>query len=228
MNRFRRRRLSLFRRYLEQIPKDHVTILDIGGRKLFWRDTPFWENSRYTILLLNPGEGEDVESAECRLDASNIEKRVGDARDLSAWQGESIDIVFSNSVIEHVGGLPNQMKMASEIERLGCPYFIQTPAKYFPVEPHFRLPFMYLMPLWLKVFLVRRFDLGQFRRRDTPQAALSLIEDIRLLTRKELCAMFPGGRVWKERFLGLTKSYVAVSLDPFQGVSPGQLSHGRM
>lgn len=47
------------------------------------------------------------------------------------FKEKEFDLVFSNSVIEHVGGFQDQMKAANEIRRVGKNYFIQTPNKYF-------------------------------------------------------------------------------------------------
>ena len=51
------------------------------------------------------------------------------------------DIVHSNSVIEHLYNFENQKKMASEIIRVGQKYIVQTPNKYFFLEPHYLASF---------------------------------------------------------------------------------------
>ncbi len=43
------------------------------------------------------------------------------------FKDKSYDIVFSNSVIEHVGNLEKQKQFADEVQRVGKSYFIQTP-----------------------------------------------------------------------------------------------------
>ena len=61
---------------------------------------------------------------------------MGDATDLSPFKDKSFDIVHSNSVIEHLYNFENQKKMASEIMRVGQKHIVQTPNKYFFLEPH--------------------------------------------------------------------------------------------
>ena len=54
---------------------------------------------------------------------------------MSEFVSNSFVIVFSNSVIEHVGNISNQMKMADEIKRIGKCYFVQIP-NYCPLSNH--------------------------------------------------------------------------------------------
>jgi 2-polyprenyl-3-methyl-5-hydroxy-6-metoxy-1,4-benzoquinol methylase len=58
----------------------------------------------------------------------------------------SFDIVFSNSVIEHVGDAESQQQFAHEIARVGRAYWVQTPNRRFPVEPHLLTPFLHFLP----------------------------------------------------------------------------------
>ena len=67
-------------------------------------------------------------------------RKVGDARNLSEYADGSVDLVHSNSVIEHVGGWADMRAMADEMMRIGRSGWMQTPAWEFPVEPHFRAP----------------------------------------------------------------------------------------
>lgn len=53
------------------------------------------------------------------------------------------DLVFSNSVIEHVGNLELQKAFASEMLRCGREIYFQTPNKWFFVEPHLIAPFLH-------------------------------------------------------------------------------------
>jgi hypothetical protein len=111
-------------------------------------------------------------------------------------------------VIEHVGGLKDQHRMADEIKRVGKRYFIQTPNLYFPMEPHFLFPMFQFFPLWLKIWLISHYDLGWYVKTPEKEKALEIVKSIRLLCKKELYELFPGAIIYREKFLGLTKSFI--------------------
>jgi hypothetical protein len=134
---------------------------------------------------------------------------VGDARDMRGVRDQEFDVVFSNSVIEHVGSFSDQAAMASEVRRVGERYFIQTPNKYFPIEPHFLVPGFQFLPLGIRARLHARRDLGWWKKADSYEAALAEVSTIRLLTERDVRKLFPEARVFKERFYGLTKSFIA-------------------
>lgn len=60
----------------------------------------------------------------------------GDACCAPQYPDKSFDVVFSNSVIEHVGDDEKQAQFALEVRRIGKSYWVQTPSKYFPIEAH--------------------------------------------------------------------------------------------
>ena len=103
--------------------KKHITVLDLGGTEEYWKDKSLIKNKNVTITLLNL-------SAE-PVSLPNLKSIAGDATNLSNLSDQSFDLVFSNSVIEHLHNFDNQMKMAEEIRRVGKKYFVQTPNKYF-------------------------------------------------------------------------------------------------
>lgn len=142
------------------------------------------------------------------LDSRNFVSIAGDARDMRQFADGDFDIVFSNSVIEHVGCFADQRRMAEEVRRIGRRYFVQTPNRYFPIEPHFLVPMFQFLPRPVQVFLATRFALGWYRRFESEEKARRELETIRLLTLDELMALFPRAHVYEERWLGLAKSYV--------------------
>jgi SAM-dependent methyltransferase len=56
------------------------------------------------------------------------------------------DWVFSNAVIEHVGGRDDQLQFVNEMLRVGMNVFFTTPNKYFPIESHTNVVFKH----WFK------------------------------------------------------------------------------
>ena len=139
-----------------------------------------------------------------------FESVVGDARDLSRYPDMAFDVVFSNSVIEHLGpDFTDQKRMADEIRRVGKRYFVQTPNRYFPLEPHFLTPGFQFLPVSVRVWLVSNFNVGWYKRIPDKAQAKREVESISLLSRRDLQRLFPGAQIYEERFLGLIKSFVA-------------------
>ena len=81
-------------------------------------------------------------------------------------------------------------------------FYVQTPNRWFPIEPHYQLP------------------LFQFLRRARPQSAQPALhaglagggqwEEITLLGARDLRRLFPDAEIHREKVLGLTKSLIAV------------------
>src|SRR5207237_3594047 len=113
---------------------------------------------------------------------------AGDARSMPQFADNSFDVVFSNSVIEHVGDYSDQRRMADEVRRLGRRYFIQTPNKRFPLEPHFLFPFFQYLPIVVRAWFVNRFDVGWYRLSRDRGAGLAEVESSHRLTRMPLVA----------------------------------------
>lgn len=122
----------MYFRELISVLKRPVRVLDIGGTQAFWEIGGLAEDQGIHLTLLNL-----TKESSTRL---NFVSMLGDGRDLSAFEDGSFDVVFSNSVIEHLGQHEDQRRMAREIQRVGKRYFIQTPNKSFPIEPHFLFP----------------------------------------------------------------------------------------
>lgn len=200
---FRKRRFKLFLNLLDSLAKSHIEILDVGGTVIFWENMDFINlcerrKINITILNLTPQVSK----------YGFIETVIGDARDLTRFKDRQFDIAFSNSAIEHVGKYEDQKCMAQEIRRVGKRYFIQTPNYYFPIEPHFIFPFFQFFPFPLKVFLLRHFDIGCYKKTICRQEAVKRLEEIRLMRLGELKKLFPDAGIYKERVLGFTKSFV--------------------
>jgi hypothetical protein len=195
----RRKRFALFATLLDRLPRP-VRILDVGGTADFWRAMKY-EDPRVHLTILNRTPAERP--------GGEMSFLTGDARDMRDIGNRQFDVVFSNSVIEHVGDFADQRAMAEEVRRVADRYFVQTPNRYFPIEPHFLLPGFQFLPASLRASLHARRDLGWWKKAASYNAALREVQSIRLLSRRDLAVLFPGARLHRERFLGLTKSWIA-------------------
>ena len=119
-------------------------------------------------------------------------------------------MVVSNSVIEHLGSWEAQVRFANEALRVGRRLWIQTPAREFPIEPHYLAPFVHWLPPARRRQLIRNFTLRGLIDRPNPQQVDEMLREIRLLRRSEFVDLFPGCRIKAERFAGLTKSHIAI------------------
>jgi ubiquinone/menaquinone biosynthesis C-methylase UbiE len=198
---FRKRRFAFFNSLLFRLERP-VSVLDVGGAEAYWKTMGMDADDRVSVTLLNLTKETVI--------LPNLSSVAGDARQLN-FEDNSFDVVFSNSVIEHVGGYADQMKMAKEVMRVGNRYFIQTPNKYFPLEPHFLFPFFQFLPVAVRVRLLQSFNLGWFPKTPERTKAIEIVESIRLLGRDEFLRLFPGARLYEEKVFGLTKSFVAYS-----------------
>src|SRR4030095_8489517 len=115
-NRFRRKRFTLFTKMLNDF-KPPVKILDVGGTEIFWKMMGLTAADTVNITIVNT----DKEA----VSLPNFRFIECDARDLSAFNDNEFDLVFSNSVIEHAGTYEGQKKMAGEIQRTGKRFFVQ-------------------------------------------------------------------------------------------------------
>ncbi len=176
-------------------------ILDIGGTAEYWSLLP----ERPRITLLN--------TPRARADVGETAWVAGDGRRLPFRDG-AFDVVFSNSVIEHVGDADSQERFAREVARVGRRYWVQTPNRWFPVEQHLLTPFVHWLPRRWQRTIVPRCNLWSLLVRVTPDRRRFYIEhyltDVRLLGFGEVRALFPGSHVIRERLCGLTKSFIAV------------------
>lgn len=178
---------------------EQTRVLDVGGSLLNWSTVPV--RPRLTIINLPGDSGGPHEGAQWVL---------GDGRRLP-FKDKSFDIVYSNSVIEHVGSFADQQELASEIKRVGKSYYVQTPARWFPIESHLLTPFIHYLPKKAQRKLIRYFTVWGLFAQPSPEICDFFIRTTRLLDFNDLKTLFPDARILRERFVGMTKSFIAVS-----------------
>jgi len=202
-NKVRKKRMKLFETYFPEVLLDKpLKILDLGGTCNFWKQMGYENKTEIEILLLN------LEVQETSV--KNIRSIAGDACDLSQFIDKHFDIVFSNSVIEHVGNFQRQKEMAKEIIRVGKGFFVQTPNYWFPLEPHFLFFGFHYMPLWLKTYFVQNFSLGWMGQHKDKEKALEVADSVHLLSKGQLRKLFPNAKILNEYFIGLVKSVMII------------------
>ncbi|NER98737.1 MAG: methyltransferase domain-containing protein [Symploca sp. SIO1B1] len=199
----RKKRLSLLKSLITSVPTP-LKILDIGGKQAFWENAAFFnqELKGLEIILLN------LDPEQVTVTHPSFQGVVGTATDMKQFADNSFDVVFSNSVIEHVGDYNAQRQMANEVMRVGKRYFVQTPNLYFPVEPHFVFPFFQFLPISFRVWLLTHFDLGWMKKVTDKQEARRYVTSIRLLNKQELINLFPDAKLYEEKLFGLNKSLI--------------------
>lgn len=198
-HKMRTTRFSFFLSLIKDLPRP-ISILDIGGTTGFWEAMNFNEEG-ISITLLN--------LTHQPVSVPGITSVTGDATNLIEFPDQSFDVIFSNSVIEHLFTYDNQKKMASEVQRVGKHYFIQTPNYWFPIEPHWVFPLFQYLPFSAKVFLTQNFSLGHLKKIPGRKDAEEQVKEVRLLSLSEMKNLFPDGAIYKEKILGLNKSFVA-------------------
>jgi len=176
-------------------------VLDVGGTLEIWRLAPVKPK---LVILNEPRAGEDSEGVPVVFaDGCSLPFRDG-----------SFDVVFSNSVIEHVGDAGNQARFAAEAMRVGRAYWVQTPNRRYFLETHLLTPFVHWLPRCWQRRIIRWGTVWEWIVRPSPDRREYYLDHyltrVRLLTAREFGRLFPGARILRERSLGWTKSLVAL------------------
>jgi len=200
--RFRARRAKRFRAAFALT--EHSRVLDLGGSD--------GEHIRM-VLEQTPVRPENVYIADVNEKALERATAHGHRTALLSEDGKVpfpdgyFDVVFCSSVIEHVTvpkeelwqhsdelfgrkAIAHQRAFADEISRISKSFWVQTPARSFFLETHCWLPFVGWLPRSAQLKVLRFTG--------------------HLLTRGHMEALFPGARIVSERWLGLTKSWIAL------------------
>jgi SAM-dependent methyltransferase len=174
------------------------SILDVGGEAGFWAGAQL--EDELTILNIRPPSGSET----------GMRHVLGSATELP-FDDRSFDVVFSNSMIEHLGGRSDQERFAREALRVGRRIWIQTPNRWFPVEPHVLTPLVHYLPYGVQRRILRNGTVWGWVARPDQATVDELLDELCLLSASDLRALFPGSGLIREKMLGMTKSLIAVS-----------------
>ena len=193
--------------------KNSDKIIDVGGGSLNWS----YISTQPNITIGNIDEEDRTEDGFSfkKLDSTEL-----------PFEDASFDIAYSNSVIEHVGDWDDQIKFANEIRRVAKFYYVQTPNRWFFVEPHFVAPFIHYLPRRIYRKLIPFFSVWHWVTHPTPQYVDDRFEEIQLLNESQMMQLFPDALLIKEKFLIFTKSLIAVRTPHALGASEDVPSGG--
>lgn len=204
----RAKRLGPLLNMIEAVHAEHgeVRIIDVGGTARYWKIVPddFLEQHNVRISLVNLPDENKEEPGE------PFELVEADACDMHNIGDKSYHIAHSNSVVEHVGDWSRMRAYADEVQRVAEKYFVQTPSFWFPVEPHCMTPFFHWLPKMTRMWMVSNFSLGNWPKAKDVDHAVRLVEHARLLNFKMMQELFKDAAIVRERYYGLTKSFIAV------------------
>jgi hypothetical protein len=176
-----------------------MSVIDLGGLIETWLRAPV-RPKHVHVLNLAPSAVPVPEWAEVSHgDVCTLPDHVASRR---------YDLVFANSVIEHVGGHERRLRFAESVHLLAEAHWIQTPYRFFPVEPHWLAPGMQFLPTAAKVAVVRRWPLARVPG-GGPLRATKEVLWTELLDRTQMRHYFPDSMLRAERLFGLTKSLIA-------------------
>jgi hypothetical protein len=177
-----------------------MSVIDLGGTVEAWERAPVRPASVHVVNLEVPPLEVPQWIRADQADACNLPAQISSA---------SYDLVFSNSVIEHVGGHVPRMRFAEAVHKLADRHWVQTPYRYFPIEPHWLFPGFQFLPPNVQAEVAARWPLAHTPsngRDDGLQGALA----VELLSRTEMSFYFPDSTLRFERMAGLVKSLIAI------------------
>ena len=189
---FRKRRFSDFGQFISGV----TSVVDFGGTPEIWLRV-----GRSNVTLLNIDE-QPVPAGFVVMKGNACNTPFPD---------KSFDLAFSNSTIEHVGTWKDQQAFAREISRVGKRVYCQTPARGFFFEPHYFTPFVAWFGFLLRRYwFVRNCTYYGIRWKPSREQVKDFQTHLRLLSYSEMKRLFPDCTIRRERFMGMTKSYIAM------------------
>jgi hypothetical protein len=196
--RSRNLRWKTFRAHFPEI--ESMSVVDLGGTVDYWMRAPVQPRSVHVLNL--------QERPSAIPDWITVD--VADATDPALLsRAGAYDLVYSNSVIEHVGGHQRRKAFAANVAALADRHWIQTPYRYFPVEPHWVCPGMQFLPLSMRARLGLHWPLVHTRPADMKSAIAAQLS-VELLDITAMRHYFPNSQIVYDRLAGLVKSVIAV------------------
>jgi hypothetical protein len=195
---FRRRRWERIKAEFPDI--ESMRVLDLGGRAQTWVTAPVRPAHVVVVNLEDPTPDLPAWAEMHRADACRLPSEIAD---------RDYDLVFSNSVMEHLGGHANRRAFAETVQAVAPRHYVQTPYRYFPIEPHWLFPGFQFLPVSTRGAISRRWPLVHTPSSDRV-VAIDTVMDVELLSITQMRSYFPGSDMVFERVGPLVKSIAAV------------------
>jgi len=174
-----------------------MRVLDLGGTAISWRVLPLRPSS---VTLVNLDQAE--EPAESWMNVVHADACTGGFG--------KYDLVFSNSLMEHLSGHARRQQFAEVVQESAPSWWIQTPYRYFPIEPHWFFPCFQFLPFRARLMICQHWNtLHVPAVKDTAKAA-EMVASVELISATEMRMYFPDSEIWFERIAGLPKSLISI------------------
>jgi hypothetical protein len=179
---------------------ESMSVIDLGGTAEAWLRAPV---SPAFVHIVN------LESSVPRTPVAWIREEQADACNLPPHiLDRKYDLVYSNAVIEHVGGHSQRLCFAEAVHKLAERHWVQTPYRYFPIEPHWLFPGFQFLPLNARAQISRWWPLVHTPAQSRDEG-LRAAMGVELLSRAEMTFYFPNSTLRTERMAGMVKSLIA-------------------
>jgi hypothetical protein len=176
-----------------------MRVLDLGGTTVSWRVLGLRPASVTIVNLDHDGK------APCEPWMEMVDA------DACAGGFGKYDLVFSNSLMEHLGGHARRQQFANVVRESAPAWWVQTPYRYFPIEPHWVFPGMQFLPFRTRVMICQHWSMLDMPACKDANEAADLVASTELISATEMRTYFPTSEIWFERVAGIPKSLVAIS-----------------
>ena len=198
-------------------PPSGATVIDLGGAtgRFFHENRAIVEDLGLKIVIA------DIDEQSLKVAEKNgLETLLLSESGFGEFQDGEFDVVFCNSVIEHVTlskkdvweyvdqdfaekAYAMQSEFAKCIERIAKSYFVQTPHVRFPIESHTWFPACYIVTANRKKHVQRLKKINKYWIKTSSP-------DFNLLDEERFRALFPGAtKVYTNTVLGFPKELIA-------------------
>jgi hypothetical protein len=196
-HRFRQQRLEEFKRRFPDLAD--MRVLDLGGTAVSWGVLGLRPASVTVVNLDHDGKGTNEPWMEIVH------------ADACAGGFGQYDMVFSNSLMEHLGGHARRQQFANVVRESAPAWWVQTPYRYFPIEPHWVFPGFQFLPFRMRVLICQHWSMLHMPACKDAAEAADLVASTELISGTEMRTYFPNSEIWFERIAGIPKSLVAIS-----------------